>query len=273
MMTVDEMSYEFDVLASSYFREGGFTLSDSSLLAFNDYEKSVFLTREQEALVQSLYSDRSAIGSFEKTEQLRRDLENLLASDVVEPVQQASSSSSSSNDPYYGGEQHIDEQQDTVPATHIVSGSQFFKLPSNLWYIVYEAGRYSADSGMNCPDTEDGFPVEVIPVTYDNLHRVQRNPFRRANKWRALRLDNGKSVDNYVELISATPLAQYYVKYIRRPEPIILVDLPDGLKINGKDKTSECELHESLHRLVLDGAVRMAVSSRVGQGSQKSEQS
>ena len=44
-MTTEEFSNEFDVLASSYLVEGGFTVSDSSLYAFNEYEKSLFLTR------------------------------------------------------------------------------------------------------------------------------------------------------------------------------------------------------------------------------------
>ena len=43
-MTNTEFSNEFDILAQSYLIEGGFTVSDSSLFAFNEYEKSLFLT-------------------------------------------------------------------------------------------------------------------------------------------------------------------------------------------------------------------------------------
>lgn len=243
-MTIDELSYEFDVLASSYFREGGFTVSDSSLLAFNEYEKSVYLTREQENIVIALYSDNSSIGSFERTEQLRRDLDNLLTEEVLDP--------------------------DSAKFANIVKGSQRFCLPSNLWYIVYEAGRYSTDTDDECRKDVTDFPVEIVPVTYDTLHRIKGNPFRGVSGRRALRLDNGKkgtdgsSFDNFVEILAKYPLEKYYVKYIRRPNPIILTDLSgSGLTINKKTGPLECELHESLHRLILDGAVRMAVSSRV----------
>lgn len=234
-MTNQEFSNEFDVLAQSYLREGGFTMSDSSLLAFNEYEKSVYLTREQENLVIALYSGNATYGGFELTEQMRRSLDSLLADDVLSPLA---------------------EEFD-----HISDGSQLFKLPEQLWYIVYEAGAYF-DEDNNCPKETGSFPVEVIPVTYDELHRIKSNPFRGPSRRRALRLDKGKDGDRFVELIPDNPLGTYYVKYIRRPDPIILVNIGD-LKINGVSDVTECRLHESLHRLILDGAVRAAVTSRI----------
>lgn len=254
-MTVDEMSYEFDVLASSYLHEHGFGKSDSTMLAFNEYEKSVYLTREQENLVLALYSDSSNIGSFERTEQLRRDLDNLLDERVLDVC---------------------DEDR-----THITSGTQFFRLADrlqdnsysnlDLWFIVYEAARYETDGweDKDCPIDESDFPVEIVPVTYDTFHRIKGDPFRGPNRRRALRLDKGKDESNYVEILPKYPIGKYYIKYIRRPRPIILTTLGDGLTINGKAAKSSCELHDSLHRLILDGAVRMAISSRVGSAKEE----
>lgn len=256
-MDLNEFSTEFDVLASSYLHEGGFSVSDSSLLAFNEYEKSIYLTREQENLVLSLYSDSSAYGSFERTEQLRRDLENILETKVIEPVQHS--------------------------APHAAAGSQFFCLATlndegeyvddwNLWFIVYEAGQYSEDAGAPCVVDGDDFPVEIVPVTHDTLHRIKGDPFRGPTQRRALRIDNGREQNNYVEILPKYTLGKYYVKYIRRPEPIILTDLSRaGLTINGKAKQSPCELNSSLHRLILDGAVRMAVSTRTQPMSEKTQ--
>lgn len=242
-MTTAEFSNEFDVLAQSYLREGGFTVSDSSLLAFNEYEKSVYLTREQENLVIALYSGNSIYGGFELTEQLRRDLDKLLADAVLEPVKKN--------------------------GKHIADKSQWFALPDGkdgnpkLWYIVYEAAAYADDAKIkNCPEDTESFPVEVIPVTYDDFHRIRGNPFRGPSRRRALRLDKGKDGSNYVELVPKDTLGQYYVKYLRRPDPIILTNLGD-LTINGESGPVECCLNESLHRLILDGAVRAAISSRI----------
>lgn len=243
-MTNIEFSNEFDVLAQSYLKEGGFTMSDSSLLAFNEYEKSVYLTREQEQLVIALYSGNATYGGFELTEQIRRSLDNLLTDVVLEPMQKE--------------------------GNHIVDGSQWFALPDGseegkpkLWYIVYEAASYSSDAGVdNCPKDSTSFPVEVIPVTYDDLHRTKGNPFRGPSRRRALRLDKGKETSNIVELVPKYKLGKYYVKYIRRPDPIILTDLGE-LEINGISSESSCCLHESVHRMILDSAVRAAVSSRI----------
>lgn len=248
-MTIDEFSYEFDVLASSYYKEGGFTMSDSSILAFNEYEKSVFLTREQESLVIALYSGNGSYGGFEVTEQVRRDLDNLLADDELTPL------------PVIG-----EQESDDKKSLHIKHRSQFFKLPPDLWYIVYEAGHYETSDGndMNCPTDKDGvtYNVEILPVAYDDFHRVSQNPFRGPSKRRALRVDKGKFTNNYVEIIPKFNLDKYYVKYIRRPQPIILAELGD-LTINGQHEPSGCTLHETLHRLILENAVRAALSSRI----------
>lgn len=58
-MTNTEFSNEFDILAQSYLIEGGFTVSDSSLFAFNEYEKSLFLTQAQEQYVVSIYNGKN----------------------------------------------------------------------------------------------------------------------------------------------------------------------------------------------------------------------
>lgn len=250
MMTNTELSNEFDVLASSYFHEGGFTVSDSSMLAFNEYEKSVFLTNEQEKLVVALYSGNGSYGGFEVTEQVRRDLDNLLTEAVLEPF--------------------------TGETIHIIDDSQVFVLPDGtgenpkLWYIVYEAGRYDDDEyNKKCPKAKvvSGFPVEVVPVAYDDLHRTSSNPFRGPNTRRALRLDKGKDSVNRVEILSKYNLGKYYVKYIRRPKPIILTNLGPDVSINGCHTESECELHDTLQRLILEYAVRAALSTRVNQRS------
>lgn len=231
-MTTQEFSSWFDILYNN--------ITSSQAPGLDEYEKSVFLTREQENLVLSLYSDSSPLGSFERTEQLRRDLEPLLEEVVLEPSD--------------------------IEADHIVKGSQFFDLhpATNLWFIVYEAGRYTPVEGNTCRPDGD-FPVEVVPVTYDDLHRIKGNPFRGPNDRRALRLDNGKVAgSSRVEIISKEGLSEYYVKYIRRPRPIILTDLEGDLKVNGENKVSECELHSSLHGLILDGAVKAAISAMNG---------
>lgn len=52
------------------------------------------------------------------------------------------------------------------------------------------------------------------------------------------------------------------MRYISQPTPIILVDLPDGLSINGVSAESECELNPVVHRAILERAVQLAIISK-----------
>lgn len=66
-----------------------------------------------------------------------------------------------------------------------------------------------------------------------------------------------------VELISEEDIRSYLVRYLSRPEPIILVDLPDELSINNVKTKTECKLNPGIHRMILEVAVNLAIRSRV----------
>ena len=75
--------------------------------------------------------------------------------------------------------------------------------------------------------------MEVVPTAQDDLYKTSRNPFRGPNKRRVLRLDVEGKV---VELISKFDIDKYQIRYLAKPEPIILIDLPEDLSINGLTK-------------------------------------
>lgn len=103
-------------------------------------------------------------------------------------------------------------------------------------------------------------------MTQDEYHKLKRNPFRGANYRRALRLDLS---DDIVEIVSKYTVTAYYARYLERPNPIILIDLPDDLSIYGETKTSNCKLHEALHHRILERAVALGVESRFMGASNK----
>ena len=232
-MTNEEFSNGFDVLVSSYRRFRDFDNKEPlDTIEFNEYEKSLFLTKAQDELVVSLYNGRNAIGeSFEETEELRRYLSNLVCDAELDPITGS-----------YG-------------ILGLDSHSKFFTLPYDLWFITYES--VSIDNG----DCAGHTSLDVYPVTQDEYHKVKRNPFRGTNKRRALRLDLS---DGVIEIISKYNVVKYYMRYLRKARPIILVDMPNGLTINGLDRFCPCELHEALHQRLLEAAVRMALQSKIG---------
>lgn len=229
-MNLSDFSNSFDILLSSYADKAmaGDNASRATL-HLDEYEKSLFLTRYQQELVLSLYSGRNSSGrSFEETEELRRYLSPLVEEATLEP-------------------------KDDTGLTGIGDNSKFFQLPEGLWFITYESVRVSDGK------CGDGSFLEVVPATQDEYNRLRKNPFRGPNDRRALRLDIGSE---NVEIVSKYNISSYYLRYLRKLTPIILIDLPDGLTIDGEDEATECALPENLHMRILEGAVDAALRSR-----------
>ena len=227
-MTVEEFSNEFDVLIQSYSKQLQFGETDD--LSFTEYEKSTFLTKAQEELVIEFYNGNNPNrDSFEKTEEIRRYLSNITKT--------------------YKTSDKVDTNN------KITQESTVFRLPSDLWYITYEAVNLE-DNNLGCLK---GTNVWVHPITQDELHRLKNNPFRNANYRRVLRLD---ITSDSVELLSKYNISQYIVRYLAKPSPIILQDLSEGLTINDVSSKTECSLSSSIHRLILNRAVEMALQSK-----------
>jgi len=93
-----------------------------------------------------------------------------------------------------------------------------FNLPEDCLYIVYEQVSWSSDN--TCLD---GKVADVAPVTHDEYIRTRNNSFRGPSTRRVLRLDKGTSS---VELVSNNNIGSYIIRYIKKPDPIVLTDLP-----------------------------------------------
>lgn len=223
-MTTSEFSNEFDILISSY-------LQSYNSMAFDEYEKSVFLTKAAYDLVVGLYSGRLNIqGTFENTEELRRYLDSLVKTKSYDTP------STSTN-------------------IGVSNSSIFYTLPSNIAFITLEQIIFN-DNTLGC---FDGSRANVMPITHDEYNKIKDNPFRGPTRYKALRLDYG---NHEVEIISRYKVGKYLIKYIEQPSPIVLENLPSNLSINGVSVQTECTLHPLLHRRILEMAVREALLSR-----------
>lgn len=214
-MTTEEFSNEFDVLLNSY---SGISVE------LTEYEKSVLLTEAQEQIVRGLYTGSFTGESFEKTEMLRRGLDSLIKTDSPEPILE--------------GLKGVDKN------------SKFYKLKNDVWFITYESVELM--EGAPCADNP---VVKVIPMKQDEWHRSKDNPFRRPNKRKVVRLDNGSNIS---ELISEYPIQNYLIRYLSKPTPIILTPLEEDIFIDGLQEVTECKLNTVLHRTILERAVELA---------------
>lgn len=233
-MNTTEMSDLFDELINAYSQTPD---NPKDILAFNEYQKSLFLTDAQEQLVISLYNGKNSMGNmFELTEEDRRILSGLVRSITLEPINEQNTN--------YACNRH----------QHITTNSKFFSLPKDLMFITYESCNFSSDD--SCLNNKT---VQVYPTTQDEFHKISKNPFRGPNGNRVLRLD---IQNNRVELVSKTPIKNYFVRYIKRPRPIVLVDLDGDLSIQGQQSIMDSELNSLIHEKIVRLAVQLALQTK-----------
>ena len=223
-MNVQEFSNSFDTLLQPYIIKDNF--GEQNNLAFDEYEKSIFLTKAQEQIVLELYQE------LEQSEEVRKYLSNLIKTDNYVPV---------------------GEQDETLINNNFKSYK--VEINNDILFMIYEQCTLSDEN--NCINNKI---VSVIPTIHDDLDKVLKNPFKSPNNRKVIRLD----FDNKIELISKYSISNYKVRYLKKPNPIILITLEDNLSINNGDtKVSNGETNPILHERIVQRAVQLAVQSKV----------
>jgi len=116
----------------------------------------------------------------------------------------------------------------------------------------------------------------IVPINYKEYDREMSKAYAQPFKKQAWRLfqNNSTGFDVQSELIplwniseeldDATPAinAAYRIRYVKRPDPIVLANLPNGLTIDGFNSVTECTLNPIVHMDILNKAVEIALSTR-----------
>ena len=221
-MDVQELSNLFDTLLQPYITKDN--SGKQNTLAFDEYEKSIFLTKAQEQIVLELYQE------LEQSEENRKYLSNLIKTGNYVP---------------------IGEQDETL--INNTFKSYKVEIEDSVLFMIYEQCTLSDDN--NCINNKI---VSVIPTIHDDLDKVLKNPFKSPNSRKVIRLD----FDNKIELISKYNISNYKIRYLKKPNPIILVKLED-LNIDKKQEVSNGETNPILHERIVQRAVQLAVQSKV----------
>lgn len=221
-MDVQELSNLFDTLLQPYITKD--VSGEQNTLAFDEYEKSIFLTKAQEQIVLELYQE------LEQSEENRKYLSNLIKTGNYVPV----------------GEQDNTLINNTFKSYKV-------EIEDSVLFMIYEQCTLSDDN--NCIN---GRIVSVVPTIHDDLDKVLKNPFKSPNNRKVIRLD----FDNKIELISKYNISNYKVRYLKKPNPIILVKLED-LNIDKKQEVSNGETNPILHERIVQRAVQLAVQSKI----------
>lgn len=193
----------------------------------NEYEKSVFLTKGQEEIVKNYFNPKGNKYGEGMDDSPKRQID---FSELIKVAQGTPGT--------------------TSPLT-FDKRAKVFDLPSDLFIVINEA--VSTNTGTK----------QVIPISYAEYTRLMSKPYKEPLKYQAWRIISTSSEKISTELIvnSGETIAEYLLKYIRRPAPIITADLSSeygDLTINGIGTISECELNPIIHQEILQRAVELA---------------
>jgi hypothetical protein len=229
MKTVKEWSDAFDVL----FNE---VMSNASA-SLDEYDKSIFLTKGQEEVIKNYFNPKGNKyqEGFDDNAKRQSDFATLLKVATLT----APSSSYSNFD----------------------ARSNAYQFPGDFFIAINEQYQVSADNKT--------YPYTIIPLSYTEYNRMMQKPYKYPPKSQVWRLITGEVTANnnkvpVVEIIgryNPDGTGSYKLRYVRRPKPIILVDLntiDNNLSINGETSATTCELPEHIHEEILQRAVELA---------------
>ena len=243
-MTNNEFSDMFTVLLNSYNTQAQFgDQSSHQEIALDEYEKSVYLTLAQDIIVKS-YFDKTLNPQgqgFDDSSRRQVDFSSLIK--VATP------------------------SKITNPTT-----GTFDKRG-----IIYQMPKGGTNDILFILDEKLGVKRSnviikeyiVKPISYSEYSRVMSKPFGKPMKRQAWRLFQNQTsgFDILSEVIPRATLSgadewEYKIRYVKKPQPIVLVALSGGLSVDGVSTESQCELHPSLHMDILNKAVELAIATR-----------
>lgn len=235
-MTNPEFKVEFDILYNN--------ISSNQAPGLSNYEKSFFLTLAQDQILEAyLNPSLNKLGDgYDDNAQRHLDFANITVTKKFTP---------NSSFPL--------NYESLLPEK---KWHKLFRINSNgsstqnddILQIINEVVIVTR-SGV------ENYYLQCNPLDYGDYSDTQSRPYKFPTKNQAWRIINtGSSTEKDFEIIAGfgDEITGYIIKYIRKPQPIILEDLPNGLTIRGRSTSSSCELDSIIHRDILQRAVELA---------------
>lgn len=283
-MSVEEMDNMFDVLYNN--------ITSNQAPGLNAYEKSVFLTKGQDETMKNYFNPKSKGNNtqegFDGSAKRQVDFSMLTTVATTSATSYTYSLVTGKTDK--DGKPVYSRTETTVPKSTYsytvaydnegnvlkddndnllyirnegtdVSGfgtplfdmrenTKSITLPSKLMYAINEMAEVTRN--------DKKILLQVVPVKFDEYSRLMCKPYKRPLKYQAWRLINNDVVNKADIVVGPSDiLTKYTIRYVRRPNPIIVSNL-DGLTIEGKSTATECELDPILHEEILQRAVELA---------------
>lgn len=295
-MTTQEFSNEFDVLYNN--------IMSNQAPGLDEYEKSIFLTKAQSEILKNYFNPKSKGNNtqdgFDGSAKRQIDFSMLttvattsvtsyayilipdktdkngnpvyLRTETFTPIPKSTYSyaeaynsegevlKDSNGNILYTRNEGTDVSGFGTPLFDTRPNTKSITLPSKLMFAINEMVEVSRNNKTVL--------LQVVPIKFDEYSRLMCKPYKRPLKYQAWRLTNNDVVNKADIVVGPSDiLTKYTIRYIRRPNPIILTNLADeysNVSIEGLDTITECELDPILHEEILQRAVELAKAAYIG---------
>lgn len=269
-MNTEEFSNQFDTLLNSYASQAMFGEQASRQeVVLDEYEKSVILTQAQDIVVKSMFDRKknSTGDGFDDTTERQIDFSSLIKTAKLKKAENQGNTFDDRGILYlmplraYSSHGGIDVFDYTFDETFHPDPDARIGI-TDVLFILNEK-LVTSVNGMKRN-------YVIVPINYKEYDREMSKPYAQPLKKQAWRLFQNPTTgfDFMSELVPRWNLErdeqilEYRMRYIRRPVPIVLVDMPDNLSVDGVNIRTECELNPILHLEILQKAVEIAASTR-----------
>lgn len=264
-MNTKEFSDSFDTMMNSYASQAVFgEQAAKTEIVLDEYEKSVLLTQAQDIVIKSMFDKKknSTGDGFDDTTERQIDFSSLITTATLTRATDQSS---------------IFDDRGIIYIMPLRKGREGSTFDSTFDYTFNDGGNTNISDVLfilneKLVTKKNGMTKNyvVVPINYKEYDRAMSKPYAQPLKKQAWRLfqNNAQGFDIKSELVPRWDLANnesilyYKIRYIRRPYPIILTNLPDGLNIDGFNKEQDCEINPILHLEILQKAVELAAATR-----------
>ena len=278
-MTIQEFSNTFDTLLNSYNTQSQFGEQASKReIVLDEYEKSVLLTQAQDIIVKSYFdgSLNQQGQGFDDSTRRQMDFSSLIKIAELDPL-----------DPNETEIQTFDDRGIVYQLPRkVVDGTEVEGTTDVLFILNEKLTQVCTKGQQRVEQWRKDFVI--VPISYKEYDREMSKPYAQPLKKQAWRLFQNQATgfDINSELIprfnvkeessgGAAPTYKsfvYKIRYVKRPQPIVLEDLPNNLEIDGVTTESECELNPIIHMDILNKAVELAIATRGGGPTAKQQQ-
>lgn len=291
-MTNEEFSNGFDTLLNSYKHK--FEFGDQNSIAdvtVDEYEKSLFLTQAQDIIVKSYFTRtlNSSGEGFDDSTRRQMDFSNLVtvksysSEDVIKDADSYSENgiildisdtkalfiinervTVGKSAAVYEYTKYEDKSALDGKEVYVKTGGRYKKVTYSEAYANTDVFNRTLKKAAN---EDDKRSLVVVPINYKDYDRMMSKAYNEPLKRQAWRLfgQQENSTEGNTELILRSDSGEflsYKVRYVKRPRPIVLVDLTqteNQLSIDGVNEVTECELNPVIHQEILQEAVRLVL--------------